>query len=289
MTRRGFSLASVSRLFLALVFFAFFAVPLAAEEISFKADTMSGRAGSKEDTTRLAGNAQVLTESIEIRADSIELSGKEFRYVSAAGNIKGSYKESNLEFECQELSYDRESKTVSLSGDVKLIDIENEVTAGAQMIEYNSNTDIAVLQIEVKLEQKKNVCTSAYAVYRKKEQMLELNGSAKVVQDDDSFAAQSITFNMDTEEITMDGNVHGSVIDEGKKKDKKNGQEGEESQEAQEGQESGEGQEALEGQEKQEALEGQEKQEDQEAQEKQEGQKKKKGRKKQKGKEAKNE
>ena len=34
--------------------------------------------------------------------------------------------------------------------------------------------------------------------------MLELNGSAKVVQDDDSFAAQSITFNMDTEEITMD-------------------------------------------------------------------------------------
>ena len=96
------------------------------------------------------------------------------------------------------------------------------------MIEYNSNTDIAVLQIEVKLEQKKNVCSSAYAVYRKKEQMLELNGSAKVVQDDDSFAAQSITFNMDTEEITMDGNVHGSVTDDGTKEVKKSA----ESQEA---------------------------------------------------------
>lgn len=227
-------------LFAALIFLFF--APLFAEEISFSADSMSGRAGSKEDTTRLAGNARVTTETIEITADSIELSGKEFRYVGASGNIKGSYKESNLEFECSELQYDRESKIVSLSGDVKLVDVDNEVTAGAQMIEYNSNTDIAVLQIEVKLEQKKNVCTSAYAVYRKKEQMLELNGSAKVVQDDDSFAAQSITFNMDTEEITMDGNVHGSVTDDGTK-DKKKDDENSETEGGEEKQAEGEGDE----------------------------------------------
>ena len=207
-----------------LIFFAgLFCAPFFAEEIAFSADAMSGRAGSKEDSTRLSGNAKVVTESIEITADSIELSGKEFRYVGASGNIKGAYKDSNLEFECQELNYDRESKIVRLSGDVQLVDVDNSVTANAQMIEYNSNTDIAVLQIEVKLTQKKNVCTSAYAVYRKKEQMLELNGSAKVVQDDDSFAAQSITFNMDTEEITMDGNVHGSVTDDGTKDSKKGG------------------------------------------------------------------
>lgn len=209
-------------LFFAAILFAVCA-SVFCEEITFSADSMSGRAGSKEDSTKLVGNARVFTETIEILADSIELSGKEFRYVGAAGNIKGSYKESNLEFECQELNYDRETKVVVLSGDVKLVDIDNEVTANAQMIEYNSNTDIAVLQIEVKLEQKKNVCTSAYAVYRKKEQMLELSGSAKVVQDDDSFAAQSITFNMDTEEITMDGNVHGSVTDDGTKDSKKGG------------------------------------------------------------------
>ena len=217
LTPRTIKAAIFCALFLCLASLSF------AEEITFSADTMSGRAGSKEDMTRLAGNAKVVTETIEIHADSIELSGKEFRYVGASGNIKGSYKESNLEFECSELQYDRESKVVVLSGDVKLVDIDNEVTAGAQMIEYNSNTDIAVLQIEVKLQQKKNVCTSAYAVYRKKEQMLELNGSAKVVQDDDSFAAQSITFNMDTEEITMDGNVHGSVTDDGTKSKKEDG------------------------------------------------------------------
>ena len=219
------------RFFLPAILF-FVAALSFAEEITFSAETMSGRAGSKEDTTKLSGNARVQTETIEIRADSIELSGKEFRYVGASGNIKGSYKESNLEFECSELQYDRESKIVSLSGDVKLVDVDNEVTAGAQMIEYNSNTDIAVLQIEGQLQQKKNVCTSAYAIYRKKEQMLELNGSAKVVQDDDSFAAQSITFNMDTEEITMDGNVHGSVTDDGTKGKKEEPQDKEQEGEA---------------------------------------------------------
>ena len=221
------------RFFFALL--SFIAALCFSEEIFFSADAMSGRAGSKEDMTRLSGGAKVVTESIEISADSIELSGKEFRYVGAEGNIKGSYKESNLEFECSELQYDRESKIVTLSGDVKLIDIDNEVSASAQMIEYNSNTDIAVLQIEVRLEQKKNVCAAAYAVYRKKEQMLELNGSAKVVQDDDSFAAQSITFNMDTEEITMDGNVHGSVTDDGNKGSKKNEESKEAAAESEEG------------------------------------------------------
>ncbi|MDE5581677.1 MAG: organic solvent tolerance protein OstA [Treponemataceae bacterium] len=207
-----------SRAFFASFFaILFFAASAFAEKISFSARTMSGRAGSKEDTTELSGNASVITESIEVKADSIQLSGKEFRYVSASGKISGIHKESNLEFSADNLKYDRESKVVTLSGNVSLVDIDNDVKAAAQIIEYNSKTDIAVLQIDVRLEQKKNVCTSAYAVYQKKEQMLELNGNAKVVQDDDTFSAQAITFNMDTEEILMEGNVRGSVTDDGKK------------------------------------------------------------------------
>ncbi len=216
MKSKGFS-KKTPLLFASFFAMLFFAANGFAEKISFSARTMSGRAGSKEDTTELSGNASVVTESIEVKADSIQLSGKEFRYVSASGKISGIHKESNLEFSADDLKYDRETKVVTLSGNVSLTDIDNDVKAAAQIIEYNSKTDIAVLQIDVRLEQKKNVCTSAYAVYRKNEQMLELNGSAKVVQDDDTFSAQAITFNMDTEEILMEGNVRGSVTDDGKK------------------------------------------------------------------------
>ena len=67
------------------------------------------------------------------------------------------------------------------------------------------------MQIDVELHQKQNVCTGAYSVYRKKEQTLELSGNASVKQEQDVFRAQSIKFNMETEEIVMDGNIRGTV------------------------------------------------------------------------------
>ena len=48
----------------------------AAEKITFSAETMSGTAGSSTGTTRLKGNAYILTDSMEIHADEIILSGK---------------------------------------------------------------------------------------------------------------------------------------------------------------------------------------------------------------------
>ena len=123
-----------------------------------------------------------------------------------------------MEFTCDAMSYDRETKVAQLQGNVKLTDTENDVKADAQLIEYNQNTNIAVLQIGITLTQKKNVCTGAYAVYQKNEQMLEISGNAQVKQNEDVFRAQQITLDLDTQNITLSGNVKGSVT-ETKKKD----------------------------------------------------------------------
>ena len=148
---------------------------------------------------------------MEIRADSIELTGDDFNIIKARGNISGTNTESELEFKAETLEYDREQKIVTLTGDVELKDLKNDVTAKAQIIEYDQNTDVAIMQIDVELKQKENVCTGAYSVYRKHEQTLELSGNAGVKQKDDMFRAQSISFNMETEEIVLDGNIRGTV------------------------------------------------------------------------------
>ena len=121
-----------------------------------------------------------------------------------------------MEFECDIMNFDRQTKVAQLQGNVSLVDEENDVRAKAQIIEYAQNTNIAVLQIEVNLTQKNNVCTGAYAVYQKNEQMLEISGNAQVKQDNDTFRAQQITLNLDTQKITLSGNVKGSVTDSGK-------------------------------------------------------------------------
>jgi len=202
----------------------FVALPLyiSAEKITFHADSMSGSASEKSDYTKLSGNASVVTESMEISADVIELKGENFRYISATGSIKGKNTESKLDFTCDKMTYDRDTKIATLENTVHLIDAENEVSADAQLIEYDQNTQIAIMQIGVTLKQKDNTCTSAYAIYRKDAQLLDMSGNPKIVQGSNSFRAPTITLNLDTQEITLDGRVQGSVSTDDKDASKDN-------------------------------------------------------------------
>ncbi len=214
---------------------------LNAEKITFSANSMTGVVGDKSDSTTLSGEAYVLTDTMEIFADQIGLSGNNFRFIEAQGNIKGKNMESELEFTCEKLKYDRETKIAELSDNVNLKDTKNDVNAKAQIIEYNQNTDTAVMQIEIQLTQKDNVCTGAFAVYRKNDQMLELRGNSQIKQGQDTFRAQQITLDLTSQEITLDGRVKGSIIDEQKSSKDENSET--ESKETEEKSESTENQE----------------------------------------------
>ena len=195
------------------VVFTLISFSIFSETITFSADSMTGTAGSKKDVTVLSGNACVKTSSMEIKADSIELSGEDFRFITADGNVTGSNSESKMDFTCGKFKFDRITKIARLEDSVNLIDMTNDVDAEAQLIEYNQTTEIAVMQIGVTLKQKDNTCTSAYAVYRKNDQILEMSGNPKIIQGQDSFRAQEITLNLESQEITLDGRVRGTVSD----------------------------------------------------------------------------
>lgn len=174
---------------------------------------MSGKAGSKNEATTLSGNAYVKTETMEIKADSITLSGENFRYITASGTVDGKNTESKLSFTCGNMRYDRNTKIARLEDSVHMTDTENDVKAAAQIIEYNQNTEIATMQINVSIKQKNNTCTAAFAIYRKDAQTLEMTGNPKIVQGEDSFRAQEISLNLNTQEIKLDGRVSGQVSD----------------------------------------------------------------------------
>ncbi len=197
-------------LFLSILLISSF---ISAENIIFKADMMTGNTQSKTKPTKLIGHAYVKTETMEFSADSITMSGEDYRFIVAEGNVKGSNTESQMDFTCGKMKYDRETKIARLEDSVTLKDIQNDVDASAQIIDYNQNSEIAVMQIGVNLKQKDNTCTCAYALYKKNDQMLEMNGNPKIVQGDDTFRAQVITLNLDTQEITLDGRVSGTVTD----------------------------------------------------------------------------
>ena len=190
-----------------------FSVNLFCEKIIFSAASMSGQTTDKNTTTKLIGNAFIQTEKMEISADEIELSGDDYRNIKAKGNVKGKNLESKMDFVCDELDFDRTTDIAILQGNVNLTDVENDVKANAQYIEYNQKTEVAILQIQINLVQKDNVCTGSYAIYKKNEKLLDLMGNAQVKQGSDTFRAQQIYLNLDTQDITLTGNVKGSVTD----------------------------------------------------------------------------
>ena len=188
------------------------------EIIEFSAQKMSGSMKQNQDYTKLSGGATIKTSSMEIQADSIELYGKDFRFIKAEGLVRGMQQEEGLEFSCTTMEYDREEKIALFSGNVVLEDKENNVVAKAQRIEYREQSAIAIMQVGVELTKDDSVSTCAFALYRKDEKLLEMTGNPQVVQGGDSFRAQEIVFNLDTEEITLDGGVKGKVTEEGEKK-----------------------------------------------------------------------
>ncbi|MBR6154099.1 MAG: organic solvent tolerance protein OstA [Treponema sp.] len=192
----------------------FFSPVLFAETITFRADRMTGSTKKSGDVTTLQGNAIIKTEDMELSADSIELSGKDFRNIKASGNISGKIISSQMDFTCQDMTYDRTAKVARLQNGVHLVDHQNNVEADADLVDYNQNTEVAVLQIGVSLIQKENHCTAAYALYRKNDQTLTLTGNPQVKQNENTFRAQEIILNLDTQEITLDGRVRGSVTTE---------------------------------------------------------------------------
>lgn len=205
------------RKFLLVSLLIFLSSQVFAEKIIFSADSMSGQTGDSASYTCLDGHAFIKNDTMEISADKIELTGDDYKIIKAVGNVEGKNLESKMDFTCESMEYDRETKIAVLQGTVDLEDKENNVKASAQIIEYNQTTDIAILQIQVNLIQKKNVCKGAYAIYQKKKQLLEISGNAEVKQDNDTFRAQQISLNLETQDITLSGNVKGNVTASEKK------------------------------------------------------------------------
>jgi lipopolysaccharide export system protein LptA len=195
-----------------LVLFPLSAVTtLYADVFTFKADQMSGSRASGREMLVLVGNAEVHSDTILLRADRIEIQGKDNEFIDCSGSVWGLEEEKNIIFQSDRLRYDRKLKIARLEGNATLEDRQNEVVAKGRFIEYNDKTEIAIFQVAVRLFKENIVCRSEYAVYRRTEKLLDLTGFPVVFKKKDEFRAERIRVDLDTEDVTMEGTVSGSV------------------------------------------------------------------------------
>jgi lipopolysaccharide export system protein LptA len=183
----------------------------AADTFSFKADKMSGSKALGRETTILTGNAEVKSDNLLLRADRIEIQGDDSQFIDCIGNVWGFEEEKNILFYTDRLRYDRREKIARLEGNSSLEDRDNEIVARGRFIEYDDKNETAVFQISVRLFKDDMVCRSNYAVYNRKEKLLDLTGFPIVYKKDDVFNADKIKVDLDTDDVTMEGSVSGTI------------------------------------------------------------------------------
>jgi lipopolysaccharide export system protein LptA len=172
---------------------------------------MSGGSATGREIIVLSGNAEVLSDKLLLRADRIEIQGEDNRFIDCSGNVRGQEMEKDIFFQTDRLRYDRTLKIARLEGNSVLEDRKNEIIARGRFIEYDDQNETAVLQIAVRLFKDNLVCRSEYAIYHRQEKILALSGFPMVYKKEDEFQADRIRVDLNTDDVTMEGDVKGSI------------------------------------------------------------------------------
>jgi lipopolysaccharide export system protein LptA len=199
------------RRFLLAAVFIGCAIGAGADTFTFKADHMSGSRALGREITVLVGNAEVRSDNLLLKADRIEIQGDDNQFIDCIGAVEGIEEEKNILFKTERLRYDRTRKIARLEGDSTLEDRKNEIVAKGRFIEYDDKAEVTVFQIAVRLFKNDLVCRSEYAVYRRNEKLLDLSGFPVVFKKDDEFRADRIRVDLDTDDVSMEGDVSGTI------------------------------------------------------------------------------
>ena len=170
-----------------------------------------------EQHALLTGHSKVESQDLRITADSIELFGKDFVYAMCHGNVHVVDARRGLDLTSDDLFYDRDRKISRIRGNATMADVKNEMVVKGGFIEDRDKEQITVVQIGVRIFKKDIVCRSEFARYQRDKKILELSGMPWVSKGGDVYQAARITVNLDTEEISLEGSVQGTLEDKGKK------------------------------------------------------------------------
>ena len=191
--------------------FIVLAFPVYAEVFTFRADRMSGGRATGREVTVLTGNAEVRADNFLLQADRIEIHGPNNRFIEGIGNVRGMEVEKNIHFRTDRLRYDRTLRIARLEGNSTLEDRNYGMTARGRFIEYDDKQEIAIFQISVRMFKDDLICRAEFAVYRRRDQTLVLQGFPVVYRGNDVFRAERIRVDLETNDVVMEGAVEGEI------------------------------------------------------------------------------
>jgi lipopolysaccharide export system protein LptA len=196
---------------LGILFLALLVVPAVGETFTYGADSFNATFAEGRERTILQGDAWVVSDTLRIESDEIELFGPDFRYVLCEGVVRAEDTEKGIVLDSNHLFFDREIELIQIRGPVEMIDLENEVVVRGGYLESREGNALTIIQVGVRIVRRDMITRSEYARYDRDADVLYLTGLPEVNRAGDIFAADEIVIDLETDEISLNGEVRGSL------------------------------------------------------------------------------
>lgn len=188
---------------------------LGANDISFEGGKTSMQTQAGRQVITLSDRARIQSGSIILRADTITLSGDDFRYVLCSGNVVLEDEERELNLRSNRLFYDRDLEEIRIEGYFELDDPKNELLARGFGLTYSIDEEQLALHAQAHVEKHTSsgamVCKADLMHFDRKLMSLSLYGKALVDWSDDHYEAQQIIVDLEKEQITAEGSIKGVI------------------------------------------------------------------------------
>lgn len=180
-------------------------------DLEISSDRWQSDFAEGRERTVLSGNARVTSDRIDVRADEIELYGTDYRYIRASGNLRIEDLERELILRGATLFVDRDRDLMRVQGSAEMEDRENELIVRGGFIEYQGEHELTIVQIGVRILREDLVARSEFARYLRTDNVLELSGLPRIVWRDDEYSAARIVIDLDSDQITLRGDVRAEL------------------------------------------------------------------------------
>lgn len=186
-----------------------------AETITFSGGATKLVMKEGRETVTLTGGAEIESGTMVLTADTITISGEDYRYVTCSGRVHLTDTERGILLSTESLSYDRVDEHVLITGYVEIDDTANQVQASAFRLAYDVQPGLMELQVSVLLLRHTDsgvmVCSSDTITYDRTKETLRMLGNARVKWDGDTYEAQRVEVDLKSEEIAMKGAIKGVI------------------------------------------------------------------------------
>lgn len=182
------------------------------DTITFSASRVESVLAKGKERTILSGGARVVTGSMEIKADRIELTGDDYRNVACTGGVSVVDTEDEFSLKAASLSYDRETEIGVAETAVELDDAKNSVLLDAQWVRFDQKQSLVEARVGVHILKEDFAVRAEFATFDRGTESLQLTGLPVAATESGTVTATKITGTAaDAQNLAFQGAVSGTI------------------------------------------------------------------------------